>query len=337
GLILPAAAPEGREVSPGVTPGRSERPVNDSPDLHGQAMDATSLAVLLIENDSAEGHLVRDALADERHGGSGLPRFAVTHCRHVGEGIERLRGGGFDVVLLDLSQPGGDQLETFERARSHARELPIVVLTTQDDERVGMAAVQAGAQDYLSKRQLEGTLLSRALRYAVERHRLQVTLRQLSLTDQLTGLYNRRGFLTLSEHHLKLVRRTRGLLLLYADVDGMQEINDTYGPHEGDRAIIKAAEVLRATFRASDVVARMGGDEFAVLVLDTENEGDATLAPRLRGKLDAFNRQKRLPYTLSLSIGVTYFDHQEPPSLDALLARAVHALREQKRPRPSAS
>ena len=296
-------------------------------------MEPMSLAVLLIDDDTARAGAVRSALTADARSDLGGARFTVTHRAGLNEGIEQLRGGGVDVVLLDLSQPGMDKLETFERTRAHARELPIVVLTDDGEERIGMAAVQAGAQDYVSRQQIERNVLSRALRYAVERHRLQVTLRQLSLTDQLTGLYNRRGFLTLAEHHLKLVRRTRGLLLIYLDVDGLREINDTYGHHEGDRAIIKVAELLRSSFRASDVVARMGGDEFAILVLDTEDETDATLAPRLREKIDSFNRHRRLPYTLSLTIGVTHFDHRDPPSLDAILARAVESLGEQKRQR----
>ena len=164
--------------------------------------------------------------------------------------------------------------------------------------------------------------LWRALRYAMERQHLQRTLSQLSLADELTGLYNRRGFCTLCEHHLKLASRTRGLVLVSADVEGFAEITERYGEREGDRALLKAADILRATFRASDVIARVGEDEFAVLLVDASSESVEIIRSRLRQRLEAYNRREgnARGYALALVYSVTHFPPGETPLLDELLA-----------------
>src|SRR5437588_1422229 len=99
-----------------------------------------------------------------------------------------------------------------------------------------------------------------------ERKRAEAALQSLSLVDELTGLYNRRGFLAVTEQHLAAIRRNKKMpVILYADLDGLKVINDSLGHHEGDRALVKAAEIFRETFRSSDIIARIGGDEFVVL------------------------------------------------------------------------
>jgi predicted signal transduction protein with EAL and GGDEF domain len=112
-------------------------------------------------------------------------------------------------------------------------------------------------------------LLMRAIYCAAQQHVLQASLADLALSDELTGLYNRRGFMALAERQLKLGRRSgRGMLFILVDVDGLKQINDSLGHSQGDSALRRTAEVLRKTFRNSDVIARMGGDEFAVLAIE---------------------------------------------------------------------
>jgi diguanylate cyclase (GGDEF)-like protein len=207
----------------------------------------------------------------------------------------------------------------------------VIVLTAPDDDATGEDAVQHGAQDWLAAAQAEGTVLTRALRYAVERHRLQRTLRELSLTDDLTGLYNRRGFLTLGDHHLKLTRRTRGLLLARADITGLRAINTRFGYQEGDRALQATAEILRASFRVSDVVARLSADEFAVLALDAADETAEVIAPRLRARVAEHNERPDTRYALDLRIGIARCTREETPTIEDLLARAAIALGDEKR------
>lgn len=134
-------------------------------------------------------------------------------------------------------------------------------------------------------------------------------LRDLSLTDELTGLYNRRGFLFAAERSVRSAQRDgRRLLLLFADMDGLKAINDRFGHDEGSRAITAAGEVLRHAFRDSDVIARLGGDEFAVLVADSAGNGPEFFMERLSDWLRRHNEQSAAPYAVSMSIGATRLD-----------------------------
>lgn len=165
-----------------------------------------------------------------------------------------------------------------------------------------------------------------------EHYKVQEELRSLSLIDELTGLLNRRGFLTVSLQTLNLAQRLKGpLLLVFADLDGMKVINDTHGHGEGDRALVDTAEVLRKTYRDSDIIARMGGDEFAALAMGTSIEDAAVLVKRLQSQIDAHNKREQRPYCLSLSVGVVPYDAKTGESIADLLARADQAMYENKR------
>lgn len=256
------------------------------------------------------------------------------HMEQVGQlsaALARLSKGGVDLVLLDLDLPDSQGIVTFERAYAFAPDIPIVVLTGLDDEEVGLSTVRGGAQDYLVKGDVSADLLRRSIRYAVERHRLSSALRSLSLIDDLTGLYNRRGFADLGEQHLKLARRTaRAVLLVFLDVDRLKTINDTLGHHVGDRALIKVADILRDTFRQSDIIARMGGDEFAVMALEASEENQVELLQRLRERVQEINERSRESYRLSVSVGTARFDGEGRTRLDDLLAEADREMYEEK-------
>lgn len=157
-------------------------------------------------------------------------------------------------------------------------------------------------------------------------------LRDLSLLDELTGLSNRRGFLTLGTQQVKIADRLRqGLALIYADLDKMKWINDTFGHKVGDQALIDAAFILKSSFRASDIVARLGGDEFVGLVLETADHTGEAIMSRLQENLNACNLQANRQYALSISFGITRYDPQNPCSLEELLERGDKVMYEQKK------
>ncbi len=164
------------------------------------------------------------------------------------------------------------------------------------------------------------------------RVRMEETLRALALLDELTDLYNRRGFFTLGQQQLKAAQRgKRRMALLFADFNGLKQINDAFGHPEGDRALIETAEVLEETFRESDIIARIGGDEFAVLAIETNGSPAEVLIHRLRENLEARNARGDRPYELSLSVGLAHYDPEAPCSLDELVAQADRAMYEQKK------
>src|SRR5467141_2030252 len=174
-------------------------------------------------------------------------------------------------------------------------------------------------------------LLMRAVRCAAKQYMLQAELGNLALTDELTGLYNRRGFLALAERQLKLGRRSgRGILLVFLDVDGLKQINDTFGHAEGDRTLIRAGGVLEKTFRESDVVARFGGDEFAVLAIEASQHNQEIIAARLRENLRQMNDEDS-GTAISLSWGVARFDPRSKTSIGQLMVQADQAMYDHKR------
>ncbi|MBI4632804.1 MAG: GGDEF domain-containing protein [Deltaproteobacteria bacterium] len=156
-------------------------------------------------------------------------------------------------------------------------------------------------------------------------------LQALAVTDPLTNLYNRRGFFSMLEQHLKLAGRAKQeMLLLYIDLDDMKRINDTLGHQAGDAALIETAAILRETFRETDIIGRTGGDEFAVLMLNSiTSTPDETLS-RLQSNIAAHNARGVNHYTLSFSVGVAEYDPESPVSRDELMARADEAMYEHK-------
>lgn len=165
-----------------------------------------------------------------------------------------------------------------------------------------------------------------------ERKRAEAAIRTLSLADELTGLYNRRGFLAFSKQHLNSLHRTnKGVVVVYADLDGLKVINDSFGHKEGDRALIKTAELLKETFRTSDVLGRLGGDEFTALAAVDPDGGVERLIARLQNRFDNYNALKVVPYKLSISIGVVQREAEGTQSMEDLMALADLAMYKNKR------
>jgi len=284
------------------------------------------IKVLLVESD-------QDYIAELGKGLSGQ-RSADLELEAVGElsqALARLSQGGFDAILLSLDLADSKGMVTFDRAYAFAPDVPIIVLTEDPDEEAAIATVQGGAQDYLVKSEVTAPMLVRAVRHAIERHRLFSALRSLSLIDDLTGLYNRRGFSDLGEQYLKLARRSgRGVTMVYLDLDRFKTINDSLGHHVGDRALIKVADILRATFRRSDIIARLGGDEFGVLALEAADESSELLVQRLRERVAEFNQSSPEPYQLSVSIGMAHHDDDLRVRLEDMVAEADSAMYREK-------
>jgi diguanylate cyclase (GGDEF)-like protein len=161
--------------------------------------------------------------------------------------------------------------------------------------------------------------------------RLSVELEQQALSDELTGLRNRRGFLLLADQGLRVARRTHAnCLLVFADLDRLKHVNDTHGHAAGDALIVDAARVLTGVFRESDVIARFGGDEFAVLALMDDTAASVGISKRLQAALDEVNQQAGRSIKLSMSFGIEELPSAADYPLEVLLARAEHAMYRQK-------
>jgi diguanylate cyclase (GGDEF)-like protein/PAS domain S-box-containing protein len=165
-----------------------------------------------------------------------------------------------------------------------------------------------------------------------ERKTMEEQLQKMSIMDELTGLYNRRGFLTLAQQQLKVAERTKKeMFLFFADLDNLKWINDTLGHQEGDHALLDIAAILKETFRESDIIGRMGGDEFAILALDTGEVNPETLTSRLQNCMEGFNQKVTRPFHLSISMGMAHYNPDHPLGIDQLIAVADRLMYEQKR------
>jgi diguanylate cyclase (GGDEF)-like protein len=292
--------------------------------LHRDGRETVRL--LLIEDSPEYATLVEHLLREELGGVVRIDRRAS-----LADAKAALLGE-VDCVLLDLSLPDADGLEAVQVARMRAPGVPVVVLSGDEDESVAVQAVHEGAQDYLVKRHVDGHLLGRAIRYAMERKRAELELAHRATHDPLTGLPNRAVFFDrLGITLARLRRRERTCAVLFLDLDGFKAVNDSHGHDAGDRLLMDVADRLRAILRSSDTVARFGGDEFAVLLDDVAGEPDAiVVAERIAGALAAPFAAGASEAYVAASIGIVLAaDPDAAP--DALVRAADDAMHAAKR------
>jgi diguanylate cyclase (GGDEF)-like protein/PAS domain S-box-containing protein len=217
-------------------------------------------------------------------------------------------------LLQKLQGHGAAMTYELEIVARDGRRVPVEVSTRLIHENGKPVAVQGIARDIS------------------ERKRAEAALRNMSLTDPLTGVYNRRGAITLADQQLKVAQRLgRNMLLIYADLDHLKIINDTYGHTAGDTALVEIAEALQETFRESDIIARIGGDEFVVLAMETADSSEAAIRRRVMDALAARNAISMRPYDLSVSLGIARFDADRARAFDDLMSEADRKMYEDKR------
>ncbi len=261
-------------------------------------------------------------------------RYEATHRARLADAISALENDEFDVILLDLNLPDSRELDTLVRVTEIAPDVPIIVLTANNSDEVGLQAVKIGAQDFLFKGDFNYLTLDRAIIYAIERHRLQRTIRQLAVIDELTGLYNRRGFNTLNSDLVQRVKQAglRGFLC-YFDLDRFKQINDVHGHAKGDEALKEFAQTLQSVFRKDTLLSRFGGDEFVAMGIEAQPGQTEQALTSLDILLSVRNAQAGVLFTLECSHGVTYFDRDDSLEIEALSEAADAALYQNKESR----
>jgi two-component system cell cycle response regulator len=289
-------------------------------------MTPSTTKILLVEDNPGDARLLQEAFEEIT-----TMRFQFVLCQTLKETLEYLAKGQPDVCLLDLGLPDAQGLEAVRSIHRESSDLPIVVLTVLNDETLALQSLHRGAQDYLVKGKIDCHTLWRSLRYAMERQRVQLEILNLSMLDDLTGLYNRRGFLTLAGHHVRLAYRTgMPFLVAFMDLDDLKLVNDTFGHQEGNRALAEAAEVLRDSFRHSDILARLGGDEFAALMVEAGEDSIGIVIQRMEQKLATCNAMLSRRYDLSLSIGIVPGDTTRLSDIEQLLSEADKVMYQNK-------
>jgi PleD family two-component response regulator len=283
-----------------------------------------NLKVLLVESEPEEVLLLQDVLQEVEEDRS-HPDWLRIEAIHAGTWTEAehiLATGLSGVVLLALNLPGQPPAEAFRRSQSMAPEVPVILLANPEDEPLAAKLIREGAQDYLIREEIDCAPLARALRNAVDRHRLLTAARATAQTDALTGLASRAAFLTQAGRDRRLAERLdRRWMVLVAALHNLPEIARAYGEQRRDLELVEAADHLRRIAQPADLLARIAENRFALAVFDSEAESLEEAWARIRGAA----RDHRI------DIGASIFDRNRPHTLETMLEQAEHDLNPARR------
>lgn len=289
------------------------------------------LKILLIVGSSAEYQLIRRLLSHIHHSD-----YELLWVSELGNALGEVLSTDADVILLDYHWQSGNCTDLLSRARAQGCRAPIIVMTHEMEAEVDRCAIRHGASDYLIKGRINSQLLERTLRYAIERKAAEQRLAQLAHYDPLTGVANRMLFREKLEHAVSIARRERSeFTLMYLDLDGFKQINDRFGHDAGDQVLKVCAGRLRQCLRSSDSVARMGGDEFTLLLENTDSAtGIANLAQKVIDSIEMPIQLGPVAVSVGCSIGIAVFP-DGGSEVDSLLKHADLAMYEAKSRRGS--
>ena len=276
-------------------------------------------SVLIVEDDQSMLNILTEGLS--------INGYYCETAPNAEEALNLLGKTSFDIVITDIALSGTTGLALTAAVKQLHPDTIVITMTGYIDDFNYDEAIEAGASDFIKKPFTLKELMAR-----IKHAKRQEQTRGLLLTDDLTGLLNRRGFFALAEQQLKIAKRNKkGLYILYADLDGLKEINDVHGHIEGDQALVEIANTLRKNYREADICARVGGDEFVVLSTGNFRDNSSVLTSRLQNDIETLNSTRSRGYVLSISCGSAYFDPQSPCSLEELLQEADKSMYEHKR------
>jgi diguanylate cyclase (GGDEF)-like protein len=238
-------------------------------------MDYAIAKVLLIEDNPGDAKLVEVLLEANNNANK---HFELICVGLLSEAFPILEQGGISAILLDLGLPDGNGLDSLTQIYTAALTIPIVVLSAEEDELLAIQSVQLGAQDFLVKSGISELVLRRSLYYAIERKTLLEQLQYLAHYDVLTGLANRKLFYDRLKQDIVGARRSKkSLALIFLDLNDFKLINDSLGHRSGDDLLKEVARRLQHCIRTTDCAARMGGDEFTLILNDLNSAENAAL------------------------------------------------------------
>ncbi len=311
-----------RETTAAALTEQEDKPLNEEKNIKGN--------ILILEDNAGDRANLEKALHDMATG--------ITLAANLDDALQKTQTGDFDLVMvsLDLAREDGLRLCGQLRAQESTRTLPILLLANENEIELVAKGLDLGANDYLI-RPIESTEVVARVRTQLQQKKHYDRLRQkleqslsLALVDPLTGAYNRRY---LDMHLPKLFERcqstNRPLSVLSLDLDHFKKINDTYGHSAGDFVLKETINRLQVNLRAADLVVRMGGEEFAVIMPETEIKTAESASERLRRAIcettyDIPDTEEKL--NISASFGVVSINHENDTSAQKLLDRADSAL-----------
>lgn len=257
--------------------------------------------------------------------------YRVSVARDGESAVLRAQNARPDLILLDVMMPKMDGIETCRQLREHIEieKVPIIFITAATDTETKLKAFHAGGVDFITKPFIEEEVLAR-INVHIQLDRTLKELEKLSITDTLTGAFNRRSAYKILARHIEVARREKSsFTICYMDIDGLKNVNDTYGHVMGDTMIKTAADFIKSNIRASDFFFRMGGDEFLILLPKIKIQDFHNLITRIKRKLD---QQKVMDIPIDFSFGFCEFSGEENAVLgcETLINKADAKMYEEK-------
>jgi two-component system, cell cycle response regulator len=238
--------------------------------------------ILLVDDDIS--------LLDTLSNGLSLRGYQCKAAMSANTALELLNKELFDTTIIDIVLPDMSGFELTTKAKKSRPDMAVIIMTGYIDEFSYEDTIESGASDFIKKPFSVKELIAR-----IEHAKMHERLHDISLHDELTGLYNRRGFFNLAEHLLKTAKRQQeGFFMLYCDLDGLKVINDVLGHQRGDWALIDTANILKETFRDSDIIARIGGDEFVVMPIESTEDNLEIVINRLQKAVEMDNTKSNV-------------------------------------------
>lgn len=310
---------------------QQEREDDDLPSDEELLVEPSALrpSVLIVDDSTAVRKALREILA-------GQPLLAdVIEAEDGSVALRRALEGNFDCVICDLAMPVMDGMTFLRIVRSHKTrlELPVLFLTVREGLKDKVEGFKNGASDFIVKPFEAEELIARVETHVrlMRTHRrsqqLMNRLRFLVDTDPLTGLNNRRAFQrTLKQELARAKRNGRSMAVLLIDVDRFKSINDRFGHPVGDEVLVALAEALTSGARNYDTVARLGGEEFGVLLPETDRAGSLVVAERIRVAVRSAKLGPEALERVTVSVGVAFAPDTPDDDEDKLLRRADEQL-----------
>jgi diguanylate cyclase len=281
-----------------------------------------NIRILFIDREQGEYLLIAELLSHIRQ-----VNYDLVWCDSLDSALTQLLSDSFDVALLDYYWGQESARDLLNNARVHACKTPIILMTDEMEAKVDTEAIRVGAADYLIKNQIDAPLLERTLRYAIERKSMEQHLARLAHYDSLTDIPNRILFRDRLEHAILLAERdSANFSLMFIDLNGFKQVNDNFGHDAGDEIIKVCAQRLNSCLRRSDLVARMGGDEFTLLLQNTDNNRDvALIAEKVIQSISQPTSIKGFDVVVGCSIGIAIYP-QAGRDAETLLKHADMAM-----------
>ena len=280
------------------------------------------ITVLIIEDNNADSRLIKELLTETTD-----EIYCIEYAERLSDGIKKILENRFDIALVDLNLPDSIGLDTISFIVKKDINIPLIILTGLDDLSIATKSLSEGIQDYLVKGQFDDKTLKRSIRYAIERKKLEVEKRQfehelndlknkyqfLSFHDSLTGLYNRMYFDEEIKRINSDIKRFKPLTIISIDINNLKDTNDMLGHEQGDILIIETAKILSSFIRKTDILARIGGDEFCAVLPNTELAIANKRKKELKERIKVCNSQNAI---IKINIAIGIASTQEDESTD---------------------